>query len=95
MTDVLLEIAGVTVETEAERGRVESAAPVVQEAFRLLAQRLRGTPFEQFTNARAYAIDRIEISALPLDELLSARGAERLADELYEQIFRRRPWPRQ
>lgn len=94
MTDVLLDIAGVTLETEAERARLESAAPAVEEAFRLLAERFRGTPFERFANVRAYAIDRIEVTALPLDELLSPRGAERLADELYQQILRRHSWPR-
>ena len=56
-------------------------------SFRVLGERLDRTPFGQFGEARTYTIDRLELSALPLDELLSPRGAERLADELYQQLL--------
>jgi len=89
MSRLTLEIGQVVVETEAERVRLEAATPNIQEAFRLLAERLERSPFGRFGEARQYALERLEISALPLDELLSPRGAERLADELYRQLLRR------
>jgi hypothetical protein len=84
-----IEIGEVVVETEAERVQLKAATLTIQEAFRLLAERLDRTPFRQFGEARRYALDRLEISTLPLDELLSPRGAERLADDLYRQLLRR------
>jgi hypothetical protein len=88
-----LEIDEVVVLTEAERVELEAAAPAIREAFRLLGERLDRSPFGQFGEARTYAIARLETTAVPLDELLSPRGAERLADELYRQLLRGSPWP--
>lgn len=84
-----LEVGEVVVQTEAERVKLEAATPTIQEAFRLLGERLDRTPFGQFGDARQYAVGRLEIGTVPLDELLSPRGAERLADELYRQLLRR------
>ncbi len=92
MNRLTLDIGEVVVRTEAERSRLERATPTIQEAFRLLGERLDRTPFGAAGAARAYALERLEITALPLDELLSARGAERLADELYRQLVRALPW---
>jgi hypothetical protein len=88
MSRLRLEINEVIVRTEAEREEVEGATPVVREAFRLLAERLERSPFGRSGEAAQYALDRLEVTVLPLDELLSPRGAERLADELYRQLIR-------
>jgi hypothetical protein len=77
---------------EEERAQLVKAEPIIQEAFRLLGERLDKSPFAQFGEARTFALDRLELSALPLDELLSPRGAERLADELYRQLLKRNSW---
>lgn len=88
MTRITLDIGQVVVLTEAERAELERAEPAIREAFRMLGERLDRTPFRQFGEARNYTLERLEVSSLPLDELLSPRGAERLADELYQQILR-------
>lgn len=90
MNRLLLEIGEVVVETEVERLRVEGAEEAVAEAFRLLADRLERTPVGEIESIKAHAVDLLKTSALPLDEVLSPRGAERLADELYRQLVRRR-----
>lgn len=89
MSRITLEIDEVTLQAEAEREQLEGAAPAIQEAFRLLAERLDRTPFGGSGEARQFSIDLLEITVLPLDELLSPRGAERLADELYRQFLRK------
>ncbi|HYP07749.1 MAG TPA: hypothetical protein VER03_16070 [Bryobacteraceae bacterium] len=92
MTKLTLEIGEVVVLAEAERAQLIQAEPAIQEAFRLLGQRLDRTPFGQFGEARTFALERVELSALPLDELLSPRGAERLADELYQRLLKEHSW---
>jgi len=86
MSRLTIDINQVVVETEAERAKLALAEPAVQEAFRLLGERLARTPFDRFGGGRQHALDRLRTSALSLDELLSSRGAERLADELYRQL---------
>jgi hypothetical protein len=87
---VTLDIGRVTVRTEAGRHHLERVAPAIEEAFRLLATRLEQVPLGRIDEARDRLVSMLEIDVLPLDELLSARGAERLADELYRQLVRNR-----
>jgi hypothetical protein len=84
-----LRIGVAVIETEAEAIQLRAAEPRIQEAFRLLAQQLERTPFWQFGEARELAIETLQLSTLPFDELLGPRGAERLADELYRELTRR------
>jgi hypothetical protein len=91
MRRITIDIGQVVVQTEAERMELEQATQAIREAFRILGEHLDRTPFGQFGEARTYTLDRLEVSALPLDELLSPRGAERLANELYQQLLRGKP----
>lgn len=84
-----LRIGAIVIETEAEAIQLRAAEPRIQEAFRLLAERLQRTPFRQFGEARELAIENLQLSTLPFDELFGPRGAERLADELYRELARR------
>jgi len=79
----------VTVETDREEIALRDAGPRVQEAFRLLAQRLAATPFRRFGGSRELVVSLMRTEMLPLDELLGPRGAERLADELYRELIER------
>lgn len=81
-----LDIGQVTVRTEAERHRIERAGPAIEEAFRLLAKRLDQLPLGRLDQMRDELMTLLEVDVLPLDELLSARGAERLADALYRKL---------
>ena len=84
-----LHVDEAVVETEAEAYELRGAEPKIREAFRLLAERLDRTPFRRFGGARELTIETMRLSALPFDELLGPRGAERLADELYAELARR------
>lgn len=94
MTQLTIDIERVVIRTEAERTRLDGAPAMVQEAFRILGTRLEQSPLDFSGQGRAHALARLEVSMVQLDELLSTRGAERLADELYHQILRRTPWSR-
>ena len=86
MSYIRLRIADAVVETDVEKHQLQGAEPTLREAFRLLAERLQRTPFHQFGNARELAIESLRVSNLPVDELLGPRGAERLAEQLYDEL---------
>lgn len=86
MSDVLIAIDEVVLQTEAERSQVERAGQALAEAFRLLGKRLERAPAGA-GGGRGAAIALVTTTALPLDELLSPRGAERIADEIYRRIL--------
>jgi len=68
---------------------VAKALPLkLQEAFVLLAKRLAATPFGREAAPEHLVLDTVELSPLPLDELVGPRGAERLAEQLYRRIAR-------
>ena len=69
---------------EKELGNVPT---VLEEAFQLLANRLADGPHGRSVQPRRLVLDTLQIEPFALDQLLGERGAERLADELYEQIW--------
>lgn len=54
-------------------------------ALQKLATRLARSPFAR-SGVKELAIERLSLGTLSADELLSERGAERLADELYSVL---------
>ena len=66
----------------------EAVKKTVEDALRRVAERLGRSPLSR-SGARAYALETLSLGVLPADELLSERGAERLADELYSVLERR------
>src|SRR5262249_16414496 len=70
------------------------ASAQLRAAFELLAARLDGSPFAKSLPLHRVVIERLELGILPVDELLSARGAERLAADLYRRITGGLGWPR-
>jgi hypothetical protein len=87
MTQLALSIDQVVVLTEGEQRTLERVGDVAQRAFVLLAERLKGSPFERWGSARELLLENVEITALSLDDLLGPRGAERLADDLYTSLL--------
>lgn len=65
-----------------------AARKTVEDALRKLAERLAKSPFAR-PGVRELVLERLSLDTLSADELLSERGAERLADELYSAIARR------
>jgi hypothetical protein len=75
-------IFGLPSETNADAMR-----QTVEAALRKLSTRLAGSPFER-SGVREIALERLSLDTLSADELMSERGAERLADELYLALER-------
>lgn len=63
---------------------------LLEQALRRVAERLARSPLGR-AGVRELALERLELDAIPADELLGPRGAERLADELYAAITRAMP----
>jgi hypothetical protein len=72
----------------ADEPEAKAAEDAIERGLRRLAERLAGSPFER-TAWREMAIESLSLSNLPADELLSERGAERFADELYSALMAR------
>lgn len=65
----------------------QAVRQAVESAFRKLAARLARSPLER-PGVRELTLERLSLDTISADELLSERGAERLADELYTAIGR-------
>ena len=81
-----IDVSDVIVRTEAERHQIERVGAAVQEAFRLLATQLERTPAGRLGDLHDRVVAALDTDVLTLDDLLSPRGAERLADEWYRQL---------
>jgi hypothetical protein len=90
MRGLILQVDKVVVLTDGEQRTLERVSQVAQSAFALLAERLKGSPFERWGGAREVLFEELQISALNLDDLLGSRGAERLADILYQRMLEAR-----
>ena len=88
MTGIDLSIERLVVETAAEKQAAGELPEVVRAALRKLAERLSGVPLAREVRLAATVRARVEIDTLPLDALLGPRGADRLAEELYQRIVR-------
>ncbi len=88
MTTVVLRVDKVTVQTDLERAASEKLAGVVREAFIKPAQRLEGTLLERDPTVIEQVIERLELSAIGVDEALGPAGADRLAEQMFSRITR-------
>ncbi|AGP41505.1 hypothetical protein [Sorangium cellulosum] len=68
-----------------EGADAEAVQKTVEDALRRLGERLARSPLAR-AGVRELALERLSLDVLPADELLGARGAERLADELYSAL---------
>jgi hypothetical protein len=90
MSGIAVRIDSILVLGLSEEAGEEAIQKTVQDALRKLAERLAKSPLAR-SGVKELALERLSLDALPTDELLSERGAERLADELYSAILRRSP----
>lgn len=70
--------------SDPQRGR-----RLIDEALAILAEKLQESPFERWRSGGALEIATITLGDLPADALFGPRGAERLADALYQELTRR------
>jgi len=82
-------IGEVVVETQDEKkdDALRFAPEALKKAFELVAERFKNSAIARQGNLADLAIDKIELR-LTTDVLLSASGAEKLADELWTQLVR-------
>ncbi|WP_223645131.1 hypothetical protein [Corallococcus sp. EGB] len=90
MSGISLRIDTISVLGLSDDARAQAIQATVQDALRRLAERLAKSPLAR-AGVQELALERLSLDALPADELLSERGAERLADELYSAVLRRLP----
>jgi hypothetical protein len=86
-----LDVDRVIVRAEAERHEIERAVPAVQEAFRLLAELLDRMPVGRDGGVQERVITALDAEVVSLEELLSPRGAHRLAEAWYRQLLEAQP----
>ncbi|RKG57574.1 hypothetical protein D7X30_18895 [Corallococcus sp. AB011P] len=90
MSGISVRIDTISVLGLSDEVRAQAVQATVQDALRRLAERLAKSPLAR-SGVQELALERLSLDALPADELLSERGAERLADELYSAVMRRFP----
>ena len=88
MSRIALRIDRISVLGLAEDLDETAVQAAVADALRKLAERLARSPLSR-SSVKQVALEQLALDTLPADELLSERGAERLADELYSMILRR------
>jgi hypothetical protein len=90
MSGIAVRIDSISVLGLSEDAGEKAVQKTVQDALRKLAERLARSPLAR-SGVKELALERLSLDALPADELLSERGAERLADELYSALLRGSP----
>ncbi|WP_437733110.1 hypothetical protein [Sorangium sp. So ce1335] len=88
MTGIAVRIDSISVLSLPEEADERAVQKTVQDALRRLAERLARSPLAR-SGVKELALEKLSLEAISADELLSERGAERLADELYSAILRR------
>ena len=84
--ELTLKIGRIALDVDADERSGPMASAQLRAAFEILAKRLAASPFGRSLALQRIVIERLELSALAVDEMLSARGAERIADDLYRRI---------
>lgn len=83
---ITLKIGAIQLRVEAEERDLKTLNAVIVQAFEMLAKRLETSPMSRSINAKNLVYEQLKIGPLTVQELLSASGAERLADDLYKQL---------
>jgi len=88
MRRVELQVERLTVETEAERSRLDGVPERLREAFELLAKKLQASPAARGAALREIVMEQLLLKPRSAEEILGPGGAESLAEELYAQLVR-------
>lgn len=84
-----LDVAGVVVDTDLALGHAERLGARLEQAFALLAERLRELPTSTSEALRDLTLDRLVIELDDPTRALGSDGATLLADELLRQLLAR------
>jgi len=87
MSDLVLHIGDVVVETTAERAAAARIPAVLREAFAALAELLAATPAARWERLEERVLAALEVELATPDELLGPRGAARLAERLHARLL--------
>jgi len=87
VSDLVLRIGDVIVETTADRTAAARIPAVLREAFAVLGELLAGTPVARWQRLEQHVLVALEIELATPDELLGPRGAARLAERLHAHLI--------
>ena len=88
MRRVELRVERLAVRTEAEVRDGGALDPVLRRAMALLGERLARLPGSRWEGAADLALEEVTVDDLTWEQLVSPRGAERLADALFDRVVR-------
>jgi hypothetical protein len=86
MGNITLKVGEIQLDIEANEREVQLVNAMLLQAFEKLAQRLETHPLSRSINVPNLVYDRLQIGPFTVQELLSDRGADRLAEDLYKQL---------
>lgn len=89
---ITLKVGEIKLTVEAEERELSQINQVLLQALEKLAKRLEKSPFSRSVNSKNLVHDYLKVNSFTVQELLSASGAERLADDLYKQLVGGRSW---
>lgn len=84
-----IQLDRLVLESDAERAQLEGAEESITKAFQLLGERLKRSPFERWADIKPQLIEALTLGPLSPDDWLGERGANRLADLLYQRLLER------
>ena len=83
---ITLKIGEITLAVESEEYNPAAIKQILQRAMQIFVLRLTESPFGRSIDPVRLALQKLELEPLSVQELLGARGAERLANELYNKL---------
>lgn len=84
MSTLALRVDRIVVETAVEREAAARIPEVLKDAFRQLAERWERTPWARTIPISGAVRAALEVEPLTVDDLLGPRGAELLAERLWQ-----------
>jgi hypothetical protein len=89
MRNVDLCIDRIVLENEVDEGRVIDANRFVEDALRLLGERLENAPKEFWANRDRVIVDDLRVDDVFTKDLRGTQSAAELAEALYQALLRR------
>lgn len=84
---ITLKIAKIKFMVEADGQELATVERIFRQALEILAQRLAMSPPGLSRSLKPLVREYLEVGPFTVEELLSVRGAERIAEDLYQKLL--------